>query len=577
MRPGTAPGAALGTAARPAAGPGTGSAAAGVTSALGAAVVCVRTGVRSRVLVTPGQQLLELVGSLLDLLVVPVLLAGRPRRGVDALVDLVGVVLEETFRLVPQPVEVDHASCPSPSRCQNRAMLRPMSPTSSLFLMAEKRESPMHVASLQLFEPPDGADALDVRAMFEATLEDGNVAPLYRKRARRSITTLGQWGWEIDRAFDLEHHVRRSALPRPGRVLELLALCSRLHSTLLDRQRPLWEVHLVEGLNDGRYAIYFKVHHSLMDGVSALRLLDRTLSADPDERGMDAPWAPLPPRPRRERSAGGNVLDDLRNTVGQTAGLVPVLARTIARALNEQTAAMSFSAPNTMLNVPITGARRFAAQSWSIERIRSVGGKAGATVNDVVLAMCSGALRRYLTDMDALPDSSLIAMVPISLAGSSESGDGGGNAVGAVMCRLGTDLADPAERLATIHRSMADGKDFLRTMSPAQILVMSALGISPLAIWPALQLTGRARPPFNLVISNVPGPRTQKYWNGAKLDGLYPLSIPLDGQALNITCSSYSDDIAFGLVGCRRSVPHLQRLLTHLDDELNALEKAVGA
>jgi diacylglycerol O-acyltransferase len=458
-------------------------------------------------------------------------------------------------------------------------MLLPMSPTSSLFLMAEKRESPMHVGSLQLFEPPEGADALDVRAMFEATLADDDVAPLYRKRPRRSITTLGQWGWEIDRGFDLEHHVRRSALPRPGRVLELLALCSRLHSTLLDRQRPLWEVHLIEGLDDGHYAVYFKVHHSLMDGVSALRMLDRTLSADPGERNMNAPWAPQPPRQRSEHdgSSQRSVLDEVRKTVGDTAGLVPALARTVARALNEQTSAMSFSAPNTMFNVPITGARRFAAQSWPMQRIRSVGEKAGATVNDVVLAMCSGALRNYLLDLDALPDASLIAMVPVSLAsGDAGEGDGGGNAVGAVMCRLGTELPDAGDRLATIHESMNDGKASLKSMSPTQILAMSALGIAPLGVWPVLQLTGRVRPPFNLVISNVPGPRVQKYWNGARLDGLYPLSIPLDGQALNITCTSYAEEIAFGLVGCRRTVPHLQRLLIHLDDELNALEKAVG-
>jgi diacylglycerol O-acyltransferase len=270
-------------------------------------------------------------------------------------------------------------------------------------------------------------------------------------------------------------------------------------------------------------------------------------------------------------------VDEVRRLVGETTGMVPAFARTLTRALNEQTAAMSFSAPNTILNVPITGARRFAAQSWPIERIKAVGKQAGATVNDVVLAMCSGALRAYLTDLDALPDASLIAMVPVSLAGTGPvESDGGGNAVGVVMCRLGTDLADPSGRLETISRSMNDGKQALRSMTPTQILAMSALGVAPLAILPALQLTGRVRPPFNLVISNVPGPRKPKYWNGAKLDGLYPLSIPLAGQALNITCTSYSREIAFGLVGCRRSVPHLQRLLTHLDDELNALEKAVG-
>jgi diacylglycerol O-acyltransferase len=458
-------------------------------------------------------------------------------------------------------------------------MLLPMPPTDSLFLLGETREHPMHVGSLQLFVPPDGADALDVRAMFEEAITQDEVAPLFQKRARRSITSLGQWGWEIDRQFDLEHHVRRNALPQPGRILELLALCSRLHSTLLDRYRPLWEMHLIEGLDDGRYALYFKVHHSLVDGVSALRMLSRMLSPDAAERDMPPPWAPREGPPRSERS-GGSPTDAVRDAVGrlgEAVGLGPALARTVNRALKEQSGTLSLSAPKSMFNVPITGARRFAAQSWPMERIRGVGKAGEATVNDVVLAMCSGALRSYLLSVDALPDSSLIAMVPVSLHGEeTASGDGGGNAVGAVMCNLGTDLEDAALRLATVHHSMQEGKEALKSMTPMQILAMSALGVSPLAILPLLRLTGTVRPPFNLVISNVPGPRQPMYWNGARLDGLYPLSIPLDGQALNITCTSYSHEIAFGLTGCRRTVPHLQRLLGYLDDELGALEHAVG-
>jgi diacylglycerol O-acyltransferase len=454
-------------------------------------------------------------------------------------------------------------------------MLVPMPPTDALFLLGETREHPMHVGSLQLFVPPDGADALDVRAMFEDAISQHEVAPLFQKRPRRSVTSLGQWGWEIDRAFDLEHHVRRSALPRPGRILDLLSLCSRLHSTLLDRHRPLWEMHLIEGLADGRYATYFKVHHSLVDGVSALRLLARMLSPDPDERNQPAPWALRARLPRAERREGGS--RDLLGVLGETAGLLPALARTLQRAIAEQSGSVSFSAPKSMLNVPITGARRFAAQSWPIERVRAVGKAAEVTVNDVILAMCSGALRAYLFALEALPSAPLIAMVPVSLHGEeTRSGDGGGNAVGTVMCNLGTDANDPADRLATVHRSMEEGKAALRSMTPMQILAMSALAISPLGIWPLLRLNGVLRPPFNLVISNVPGPRQPQFWNGARLDGLYPLSIPLDGQALNITCTSYSDEIAFGLTGCRRTVPHLQRLLGHLDDELGALERAVG-
>jgi diacylglycerol O-acyltransferase len=198
-------------------------------------------------------------------------------------------------------------------------------------------------------------------------------------------------------------------------------------------------------------------------------------------------------------------------------------------------------------------------------------------VNDVVLAMCSGALRSYLLAMNALPDTPLIAMVPVSLHGEDQGrGDGSGNSVGAVMCNLGTTLDDPAQRLATVRRSMLDGKAALGEMTPLQTLAMTALGISPLGVYPLLRLDGKARPPFNLIISNVPGPRQNMYWNGWRLDGLYPLSVVLDGQALNITVTSFADAIAFGLTGCRRSVPHLQRLLGYLDDELTALEIAVG-
>jgi diacylglycerol O-acyltransferase len=459
-------------------------------------------------------------------------------------------------------------------------MLVPMSPTSSLFLLAETREHPMHVGGLELFQPPDGADSRDMMKLFEPLLEQSDVAPVFQKRAKRSLTSLGQWGWETDKQFDIEHHVRKNALPHPARVRELLTLCSRLHSTLLDRHRPLWEMHLIEGLDDGRFAVYTKTHHALMDGVSALRVLSRMLTENPDERGLPAPWAPRERKAKPVRERTGNIpttaLREALSIAGDVAGVAPAFARTVSRGLSEQGGSISFSAPKTIFNVPVTGARRFAAQSWPIDRIRQVGKASDATVNDVVLTMCSGALRTYLMDLDALPDAPLVAMVPVSLHGAESGGDGGGNSVAAVMCNLGTHLEDPVERLGTVHQSMLDGKASMEGMSQLQMLAMSAIGVSPLGIYPLLRLDGKARPPFNLVISNVPGPRQPMYWNGARLDGLYPLSIVLDGQALNITVTSYSNEIAFGLTGCRRSVPHLQRLLTHLEDELSALERAVG-
>src|SRR6266536_3030823 len=293
-----------------------------------------------------------------------------------------------------------------------------MSPVDSLFLMAETREHPMHVGGLQLFVPPDGADADDVRQIFHQMIDVEDIRPLLRRRARRSVTSIGLWGWEPDGEFDIEHHVRHTALPRPGRVLELLALCSRLHSNLLDRHRALWEASLIEGLADGRFAMYLKMHHAVVDGVSALRLLQSSLSEDPDQRDMPPPWARRAPQaePLRDRPVDlGSALRTALDIVGEAAGLPSALTKTVNRAVHEQTAPLSFSAPRTMLNVPITGARRFAAQSWPIERIRRVGKAADATLNDVVLAMCSGALRSYLLGLDALPESPLIAMVPVSL------------------------------------------------------------------------------------------------------------------------------------------------------------------
>ena len=194
------------------------------------------------------------------------------------------------------------------------------------------------------------------------------------------------------------------------------------------------------------------------------------------------------------------------------------------------------------------------------------------------MAMVSGAVRTYLLELDALPEAPLVAMVPVGLNAkqSQIASAEGGNAVGAVMVKLGTDLHDPADRLDAVHQSMKDGKEALSAMTPVQILAMSAIGQAPAILTPILRMQGIVRPPYNLIISNVPGPRTTHYWNGAELIGTYPLSIPINGMALNITCTSYDGKMAFGLTGCRRTVPHLQRLLTYLDDEVAALEKAAG-
>ena len=190
--------------------------------------------------------------------------------------------------------------------------------------------------------------------------------------------------------------------------------------------------------------------------------------------------------------------------------------------------------------------------------------------------MCAGALRRYLIDQDALPDKPLVAMLPVSLRGPGGAGGGAGNAVGAILCDLATELPDAAGRLARIRTSTRAAKGLLEGLSPTQILALSAAVVGGLALTPIPGLGRFVPPPFNLIISNVPGSKEVRYWNGARLVDNYPLSIPMDGQALNITLTSYHDRLAFGVVGCRRSVPRLQRLLDHLDTELGALEKATA-
>ncbi|MCW2552667.1 MAG: Diacylglycerol O-acyltransferase [Mycobacterium sp.] len=450
-----------------------------------------------------------------------------------------------------------------------------ISPTDSMFLIGESREHPMHVAGLQLFEPPEGAGPDFIRDMYETIIKNDEFQPTFRKHPGRLLGGISNVAWAFDDDVDIDYHLRRSALPRPGRVRDLLALVSRLHGTLLDRHRPLWEASLVEGLGDGRFAVYTKIHHSLLDGVSAQRLTIRSMTSDPDDHEIRVPWT-LGPKPRKKDSAGGrSALQTITGAVGSLASLAPSTLSIARAALLEQELTLPFRAPKTMFNVPIGGARRAAAQSWPLSRIRAVKSAAGVTVNDVVLAMCAGALRAYLIEQDALPDTPLVAMVPVSLRTADEQ-DAGGNMVGTILCNLATDIADPAKRLDAINTSMRDNKKVFADLPRTQALALSAFLVSGIALGLVPGFVSTAPPPFNIVISNVPGASEPMYWNGARLDGNYPLSIALDGQALNITMTNNADNLDFGLVGCRRSVPHLQRLLMHLEDSLAELEQAVG-
>ena len=458
-----------------------------------------------------------------------------------------------------------------------------MPPTDSMFLLAESREHPMHVGGLQLFEPPQGSGPEFARDLIESFRSTDNISPTFRQRPKDPVGSLGSTWWTMDETIDFDYHIRHSAVPNPGRIRELLQLTSRWHGSLLDRHRPLWEAHIVEGLTDGRIAVYSKIHHAMVDGVSALKLMQRSLSEDPAFTDCLPPWAvhPTSGKKRDDTAGGSSPLGAIRSGLGiagDVAGIAPASFKIVNQILRQGDITLP-RAPKTILNGTVGGARRFAAQSWEIDRIQRVARSSGTTLNDVVLAMVSGALRDYLLEQHALPEDPMSAMVPVSLALRAESAGkeaGDGNAVGAIVVNLATDKASGATRLEEIAYSSRQAKRVLSGLTPLQILAFSAIQMAPLAMTPLPGFVKYSRPPFNVVVSNVPGPRKEMYYNGAKLDGMYPVSIVLDGQAVNITLTSRDKFLDFGIIGCRKSVPHLQRLLIHLETAIAELEKSWG-
>lgn len=463
----------------------------------------------------------------------------------------------------------------------------------ALFLLAEAREKPMHVGGLQLYRLPDGADRDTLGELYRSSLQHREVHPKLRRRPVRNLALAGAWGWEDDPRLDLEYHVRHSALAHPGRIRELLALVSRLHGTLLDRNRPLWEAHLIEGVEGDRFAVYTKIHHALVDGVAAMRMSEAALSTDPGRVDMPPPWAPpdgyLEARAARAAQAAasgdpsgllgalGGAVGSATGAVGATIGGARSLAmawvngmRAVLKGFQDEAAALPYKAPRSILNQPITGARRFVAQSYDLERLNNVRKATDSTLNDVVLAMCSGALRRYLLELDALPDDPLVSMVPVSIR---QEGDvDSGNQVGVILCNLGTDRERPEDRLAMVKRSMHEGKLSLQGLDAAGTMILSAVSFAPLGLGPLFRFEALRKPPFNLVISNVPGPREPLHWRGHEMLGTYPMSILTDGQACNITVTTYAGSLEVGILGDRAALPSLQRMIDHLEDALVELE-----
>ncbi|EXD31519.1 O-acyltransferase WSD [Acinetobacter sp. 479375] len=429
----------------------------------------------------------------------------------------------------------------------------------------------MHVGGLFLFEIPENAPDTFMQDLVNDIRKSKTIpVPPFNNR-------LSGLFWDEDEEFDLDHHFRHVSLPHPGRIRELLIYISQEHSTLIDRAKPLWTCNIIEGIEGNRFAMYFKIHHAMVDGVAGMRLIEKSLSDDPTEKSIVPPWCVEGKRAKRlKESKPGRikkVLMGLKDQLQATPRVMQELSQTLLKDFGRNPDYVSsFQAPSSILNQRVSSSRRFAAQSFELDRFRHIAKALDVTINDIVLAVCSGALREYLISHQSLPNKPLIAMVPASLR--SDDSDVS-NRITMILANLATHKDDPLERLQTIRRSVQNAKQRFKRMTSDQILNYSAVVYGPagLNILSGMMPKHQA---FNLVISNVPGPREPLYWNGAKLDALYPASIVLDGQALNITMTSYLDKLEVGLTACRNALPRMQNLLTHLEDEILRFEQLIA-
>jgi WS/DGAT/MGAT family acyltransferase len=443
------------------------------------------------------------------------------------------------------------------------------------FVLMETRQTPMHVAGLQTFLPPPDAPRDFPRQVYEYLRSFPVTAPPFNYRLRGPASGAVLPHFEEVEKVDLDYHLRHSALPYPGGERELGVLISRLHSNPMDMDRPLWEVHLIEGLHGGRFAMYGKMHHSLADGVSGVGLVN--FPEDPAQTRTPPIWAQErrhKPRPGGRRPGVMGVLPSA--LLGQAQAL-PSLLRGLAGSAkaaiglkdNPDFASLA-EAPRTIFNANVTPQRRVATQSTSLARMKTIGEAAGGSINDVLLAACSAALRRYLAELEKLPRKSLICSIPVALA--READGTGGNAISFANVRMGTDIADVRERFEVIRRSSAAGREYLKQMNGTALIDYTVLISSPQILTRIPGVGARVPPIYNVIVSNVPGPRRRLYFMGAQMEAYYPISALAHGQALNITVLSYDGGLYFGFTACADRVPSVQRLAVYTGEALDELE-----
>ncbi len=443
-------------------------------------------------------------------------------------------------------------------------------PEAMVFLSFEAEGRPMHFSAMQLFRPPHGADAAFSRNTFEAMRAHRDVTTSYTGHPATTRHGTSLLRWTNDDQIDIDYHLQYTTLPAPGGLRELLALGDELHAPLLDRRKPLWQCFVIDGLNDGRFALLYKVHHALMDGMAWANQMNAALSTDPDDRRIRVEWERQPESPKSARQA--RTRPERPGGLAKFAADFRRSASLMKTALREPRLIPAFRAPRTILNVTSGANVRRGWQSWPMQRIQKVASAAAVTVNDVALAMSAGALRSFLDELGELPEAPLVAMVPVDLR--DEQDVDANNILGIALCNLATDLDEPEKRLETIHASMQYNKQIIRQFPRQVAIQLGGLICAPIS--GSTGLRAKVPPMFNVYISNVRGRDEPQYRNGARFEAAYGWAPMLLEQSLMFGTHSNAETLEFGIAGCDRLLPDPARLLSQLDTSLKDLERAVG-
>ncbi|MGI9264528.1 MAG: wax ester/triacylglycerol synthase family O-acyltransferase [Gammaproteobacteria bacterium] len=444
------------------------------------------------------------------------------------------------------------------------------------FLLTETADSPKHVAGLQIFEPPADYEGDFVADLIEQ-LAQRPPGPPFNFKFRRTL--LGSPEWVEDESFDLDYHLRHSRLPHPGSKDQLMDLVGRLHAVLLDRMRPLWEVHVIEGLEGGRFALYAKIHHSYCDGITLVKIMMGTLKSSPEDRDLRASWESRGSAVLRKPESGSTVgkgMEIFKQGLGTAFELSSLAARmTLQRlGLGDEDLPVPFTAPRTLLNAPVNRARRAAIGRLSLGDTKDLAKATNTKLNDVVLTVCDIALGRYLREHGDEQHAPLVAQMPLNLRrdGNHEMG----NQIAILPVVLGNAGREPLKRLNEISRSSAVVKHGAGTMS-ADAVSIYTLALQGVAQAGEIMGASTLLPPLgNVLISNVPGPQMPLFFWGARLVSSFPLSAIPPGLAINITFFSYDGRLDVGLIAGYDAVPDIAAIPDYMNDAFSALQAAVN-